>query len=58
MANNATVSLQIDLKAFNEGLKAALRMGEVFALQMNNALSGKIKMDTGGVVGMIERING
>lgn len=49
MANNATVSLQIDLKAFNEGLKTALKMGEQWGVAMNGLLTGKVKMDTAGL---------
>lgn len=46
MANGATLSLKIDLAAFGEGLKTALRMGEVFGKSLNEALTGRVGIDT------------
>lgn len=43
---NATLSLTIDLRAFNEGLKTALRIGQEFGKQLDGALTGKVKLDT------------
>lgn len=46
MANSASISLNIDLRAFNEGLKTALKLGTIFGQQLNEALSGKAFVDT------------
>jgi hypothetical protein len=42
---DATLRLTIDLNALNAGFKAALSMGQNFANQLNNVLSGKGMID-------------
>ncbi len=43
---NSSISLSIDLTLFAEGLKTALRMGETFSKNLNDVLSGRVKLDT------------
>lgn len=42
----ATLSLEIDLRAFSEGLKTALRIGQEFGKQIDGALRGVVRLDT------------
>ena len=56
MANSASISLSLDLRAFAEGLKSAISMGKAFSAELANAINGKARVDTAGIDNELKRL--